>query len=180
MGGTRRLCLLSNSSHSKSDTKNENLCLSNDSSSPRVARDELGLGPDRPIHKTTIAPTSFGKPPETAIQSEVSQKPIISQSSLRYCLDKTKDLRQGNHLLFISFKNGLSGDIQRATISSWLKQTVMLAYQSFHLDTQNMSKVKAHDVCSTVSSLALKGGVSLDQILGACFWKSHFNFTNFT
>ena len=28
--------------------------MANDSSSPRVARDELVLGPDRPVHKTTI------------------------------------------------------------------------------------------------------------------------------
>ena len=38
--------------------------------------------------------------------------------SLRYYIDKTKDLRKGKHLLFISFKNGFSGDILRATISS--------------------------------------------------------------
>ena len=92
--------------------------------------------------------------------------PVIA---LRYYLDKTKYLRQGNHLLFISFKNGLSGDIQRATISSWLKQIVMLAYPSFHLNTPNMSKVKAHDVCSTVSSLALKGGFPLIKYLGRAF-----------
>ena len=34
-------CLLSNSSHPKSSTKHESLCLSNNSSSPRVTRDEL-------------------------------------------------------------------------------------------------------------------------------------------
>ena len=55
----------------------------------------------------------------------------------------------------------------------------MLAYHSSDLETQNMSKVKAHDVCSMESSLAFKGGVSLHQILGACFWKSHTKFTNF-
>ena len=99
--------------------------------------------------------------------------------SLRYYIDKTKDLRVGKHLLFISFKNGFSGDIQRSTISSWIKQTVMLAYQGSGLETQNLSKVKAHDVRSMAASLAFKGGVSLDQILGACFWKSHTTFTNF-
>ena len=61
MGGTRQLCLLSNNFRSKIDTKNENLCMQNNSSSPRVARSELVLGPNRHIHKTTISPTSFGK-----------------------------------------------------------------------------------------------------------------------
>ena len=37
----------------------------------------------------------------------------------------------------------------------------------------------AHDVHSIAASLAFMGGVSLDQILGACFWKSHTTFTNF-
>ena len=55
----------------------------------------------------------------------------------------------------------------------------MLAYQGSDLETQNLSKVKAHDVRSIAASLAFKGGVSLDQILGACFRKSHTTFTNF-
>ena len=37
--------------------------------------------PGRPIHKTTIAPSSLGKPPQTAIQSEVSPKSSLSQSA---------------------------------------------------------------------------------------------------
>ena len=45
----------------------------------------------------------------------------------------------------------------------------MLAYQGSDLETQNLSKVKAHDVHSMAASFAFKGGVSLNQILGACF-----------
>ena len=41
---------------------------------------------------------------------------------VRYYLDKTKELRKNKYLLFISFKDGFSKDIQRATISSWLEQ----------------------------------------------------------
>ena len=37
MGGTRQLGPLSNNSHPKLDTENENMSLQNDSSSPRVA-----------------------------------------------------------------------------------------------------------------------------------------------
>ena len=65
-------------------------------------------------------------------------------------LIRQKDLRDGKHLLFVSFKNGFSGDIQRATISSWIKQTVILAYQESDLETQKLSRVKAHDVRSMV------------------------------
>ena len=99
--------------------------------------------------------------------------------ALRYYLDKTKELRENNHLSFSSFKDGFSKDIQRSTIFSWLKQTVILAYESSDVEIQTLSNVKAHDVRSTAASLAFKGGVSVDQILGACIWKTHSNFTNF-
>ena len=78
------------------------------------------------------------------LDSSLSQdRALCPVRSLRYYVDKTKDLREGKHLLFISFKSGFSGDIQRATISSWIKQTVILAYQESDLETQKLSRVKA-------------------------------------
>ena len=56
---------------------------------------------------------------------------------------------------------------------------MILAHESSDVETQTLSNVKAHDVRCMVASLAFKGGVSLDQILGACFWKTHSTFTNF-
>ena len=49
--------------------KNENLCLPNDNSNPRVARDQLVLGPDRLINETSIASSSLGKSPKTTVQT---------------------------------------------------------------------------------------------------------------
>ena len=49
--------------------------------------------------------------------------------ALRYYLDRTKDLRGDRSLLFISFKKGHSADIRPATLSSWLKQTILLCYK---------------------------------------------------
>ena len=73
--------------------------------------------------------------------------------ALRYYLDRTKDLRKGKNLLLISFKEGFDKDIMRSTISSWIKQTVLLAYQSSNSDSQDLH-VKAHDVKSMSASLA--------------------------
>ena len=98
--------------------------------------------------------------------------------ALRYYLDRTSTLRKGKNLLFISFKEGFDKDIQRSTISSWIKQTVALAYQSSDSMSDNVH-VKAHDIRSMSASLAFKGGVSLEQVLGSCFWKSHNTFTTF-
>ena len=96
--------------------------------------------------------------------------------ALRYYLDRTSTHRKGKNLLFISFKEGFDKDIQRSTISSWIKQTVALAYQSSDSMSSNVH-VKAHDLRSMSASLAFKGGVSLEQVLGSCYWKSHNTFT---
>ena len=72
MGGTRRLCLLSNSSHPKVDSKDENVCLSNDCSSPRVARDDLDLGPNRSFHKTSTTTSTLGN------SSQISQPSCLA------------------------------------------------------------------------------------------------------
>ena len=75
-------------------------------------------------------------------------KPILDSSlsqdmtlcpvrSLRYYVDKTKDLREGKHLLFVSFKSGFSGDIQRATISSWIKKKSFWHIRSLTLKLKN-------------------------------------------
>ena len=99
--------------------------------------------------------------------------------ALRYYLDKTKDLRKGKKLLFVPIKEGHSKDISKPTISSCIKQSIILAYQKSDQEVQNVSQVKAHEVRSLVASLAFKGGVALDEIMASCFWRSHSTFTNF-
>ena len=46
--------------------------------------------------------------------------------AFRYYLDRTKDQRGSQSLLLISFKKGHTSDIRPATLSSWLKQTILL------------------------------------------------------
>ena len=66
-----------------------------------------------------------------------------------------------------------------ATISSWIKQTVVLCYDLSDQDSLTLHQVKAHDVRAFAASKAFQGGISLDQILAACHWKSHDTFTQF-
>ena len=77
--------------------------------------------------------------------------------ALRYYLDRTSALRKGKNLLFISFKEGFDRDFMRSAISSWIRETVLLAYQSSNFDTQDL-QVKAHDVRSMSASLVFKDG----------------------
>ena len=99
--------------------------------------------------------------------------------TLRYDLDRTKDLRGSRSLLFISFKKGHTSDIRPATLSSWLKQTILLCYKQVDQQALDLVQVKTYDIRAFVGSKAFYGGVSVDQIMQACHWKAHNTFTNF-
>ena len=49
--------------------------------------------------------------------------------ALRYHLERTSDLSQNKELVFVSFKKRFDKDISPATISSWIKQSVILCYE---------------------------------------------------
>ena len=99
--------------------------------------------------------------------------------ALSIYLKHTADLRQDKTLLFISYKKGHSKDIQSSTISSWIKNTVKFSYSRVGDADMDLLGVRAHDVRAFAASKAFYGGVSTDQILQACHWKSHNTFTSF-
>ena len=86
----------------------------------------------------------------TLDKSLKSDRSLCPVRALRYYLDRTSDLRQYKELVFVSFKKGFDKDISPATISSWIKQTVIL-------------KVKAHDV----RAFAASKGLPVGSLLGA-------------
>ena len=130
-------------------------------------------GPDSvtPVVIPALAPT-FDR-------SLKSDRSLCSVRALRYYLDRTSDLRQNKQLVFVSFKKGFDKDISPPTISSWIKQTVFLCYELSDQEAHTLHQVKAHDVMAFASSKAFQSGVSLEQILSACHWKSHNTFTQF-
>ena len=91
---------------------------------------------------------------------------------------RTSDLRQNKELVFVSFNKGFK-DTSPATISSWIKQTVILCYELSDQEALTLHQVKAHDVRAFAASKAFHLGVSLEQILSACHWKSHNTDTQF-
>ena len=84
--------------------------------------------------------------------------------ALRYYLDKTKDLRSGKELVFVSFRKSFQKDIVPATVSSWIKQTIILCYQMSDQQAQQLHQVRAHDVRGVQS---LSGGCSLRPDFGS-------------
>ena len=72
--------------------------------------------------------------------------------ALRYYLDRTQDMRGSRSLLFISFKKGHTSDIRHATLSSWLKQTILLCYKQADQQALDLFQVKAHDIRAFAAS----------------------------
>ena len=71
-------------------------------------------------------------------------------------------------------------DFRPTTLSSWLKQTILLCYKQADQQALDLVQVKAHDIRAFAASKAFYGGVSgLDQIMQACHWKAHNTFTIF-
>lgn len=99
--------------------------------------------------------------------------------ALKWYMERTKAMRGDRKKLFISYKKGFSGEIAKATISQWIKKTVMLAYELAKPDGLADLSVKAHDVRGLAASWARLSNVSLDEVMSACSWRSHNTFTNF-
>ena len=72
--------------------------------------------------------------------------------ALRFYVDRTKDMRQGKELLFVSFMKGFNKDIAPATISSWIKQTIVLCYKLSDKEVYTLHRVKAHDFSGKVNN----------------------------
>ena len=127
----------------------------------------------------SVAPVVIPALAPTLDRSLKSDRSLCPVRALRYYLDRTSDLRQDKQLVFVSFKKGFDKDISPATISSWIKQTVILCYELSDHQAHTLHQVKAHDVRAFAASKAFQSGVSLEQILSACHWKSHNTFTQF-
>ena len=127
----------------------------------------------------SVAPVVIPALAPTLDRSLKSDRSLCPVRALRYYLDRTSDIRQGKELVFVSFKKSFDKDISPATISSWIKQTVILCYELSDHQAHTLHQVKAHDVRAFAASKAFQSGVSLEQILSACHWKSHNIFTQF-
>ena len=127
----------------------------------------------------SVAPVVIPALGPTLDRSLREDRTLCPVRALKYYMKGTSHLRQNKELVFVSFKTGFNKDISPATISSWIKQTVILCYQQSDQEAQNLHRVKAHDVRAFAASKAFHSGMSLDQLLSACHWKSHNTFTQF-
>ena len=129
--------------------------------------------------RDTVAPVVISALAPTLDKSLKGDRSLCPVRALHYYLDRTSGLRQNKELVFVSFKKHFDKDISPATISSWIKQTVILCYELSDQEALTLHQVKAHDVRAFAASKGFQLGVSLEQILSACQWKSHNTFTQF-
>ena len=79
-----------------------------------------------------------------------------------------KDLRGFQSLLFISFKKGHTSDISPTTLSSWLKQIILLCYKQTDQQALDLVQVKLVILGPCSLQSLLWGGGLLNQIIEAC------------
>ena len=108
----------------------------------------------------SVAPVVIPALAPTLDKSLKSDRSLCPVRALRYYLDRTSDLRQHKELVFVSFKKGFDKDISPATISSWIKQTVILCYELSDHQAHTLHQDKAHDVRAFAASKAFQSGVS--------------------
>ena len=141
---------------------------------PKFSFQKNHLAKEGPECVAPVVISALGPTLDKSLKKDRSLCPV---RALRYYLDKTQDLRHGKELVFVSFKKSFAKDISPATISSWIKQTIILCYELSDQEAQTLHRVRAHDVRAVAASRAFQGGISLEQILAACRWKSHNTFT---
>ena len=93
-------------------------------SSDFIAKNQLAREGSQSVSPVTIPALTT-----TVDRKFKEDRTLCPVRTLRYYLDRTKDLRGSRSLLCISFKKGHTSDIRPATLSSWLKQTILLCYK---------------------------------------------------
>ena len=129
-------------------------CISHPAFFPRTSWPKCVQTVCAPVVIPALAPTL-----DKSLKSDRSLCPVLA---LRYFLHRTSNLRQNKELVFVTFTKGFDKDISLATISSWIKQTVILWYVLSDQEALTLHQVKAHDTRSFAASKAFQSGVSLE------------------
>ena len=121
-------------------------------------------GPD------SVAPVVIPALAPTLDRSLKSDRSLCLVRALRYYLDRTSGRIRSSFL-----SPSRKGSIKTSHLPLSPHGSNRLSDHESH----TLHQVKAHDVRAFAASKAFQSGVSLEQILSACHWKSHNTFTQF-
>ena len=97
---------------------------------------------------------------------------------LKAYLARTKGFRHGKRRLLISINPKYNQDIQKGSVSRWLRALILLAYQQ-SAATLPSCPIRAHETRAISSSLAVASGAPMRSVLRSGYWKSETTFVNF-
>ena len=137
-----------------------------------LAKTQLASSPPLSFSIPALAP-SLGP----GLDQDVLLCPVRAS---RCYMDRTRKIRKGRSLLFVSYKKGFKRDISSATISFWIKKCIRTCYDLADLPSGTSFKVRAHDVRAVASSLAFLAQTPLERVLESCTWSSSNTFTSST
>ena len=80
----------------------------------------------------------------------------------------------------VSFKERIATkDPHINTLSGWVNKLIHHVYQTAEGELLPLANARTHEVHALVASLAFRGSMDMEDILSACSWASHLNFTDF-
>ena len=80
-----------------------------------------------------------------------------------------------------SYKPSFTEEIKKATISSWIVKLIHLAYSTAGKNpgTLELHRVTAHDVRALSASTSAFRGMTTEDIMQSCTWRSRSTFSDF-
>ena len=139
---------------------------------------ELSIHPDfvGKTHLTSKGPGSFRSVSLKALQEADGQDLLLCPvRTLEAYLDRSKHYRSpGQQKLIIPYRRGSFKDLSKQTLSNYIKETVILAYQEQNPDSQTVRslKIKPHSIRHVATSLSALRAVDMDEVLQAGTWAS--------
>ena len=106
------------------------------------------------------------------VGTDMIERVLCPKRILKYYLKFTGGFKEQSRLFL---KCTGEGEVSKNTVSSWLKSTILYAYE--HSNEELEGQVSGHDVRRMATSCAFAAGVKLSDILQAAEWKSSSTFT---
>ena len=90
--------------------------------------------------------------------------------AIKVYLKRTKILRKNRNRLFIPTRE--DHDINKSTISKWVKYTIKHAYKAISTSQIKLLKIRAHELRALSASWAYLNFIPLDEIIKAAVWSN--------
>ena len=96
--------------------------------------------------------------------------------AIKVYLKRTKILRKNRNRLFIPTRG--DHDINKSTISKWVKYTIKHAYKAISTNQIKLLKIRAHELRALSASWAYFNFIPLDEIIEAAVWSNSSIFAS--